>query len=96
MPFMLKIQWDLKDGREADFRTNQEALCKVMADDHPGVICYHADYPSAGVSQWAKARSRPELIASKRSRNARLTGPGAGTGMSSRYSRVSIPPCPVR
>lgn len=54
MPFMLKIQWDLKDGREADFRDNQEKLCQVMADDHPGVICYHVDYPSAGVSQWTE------------------------------------------
>ncbi len=54
MPFMLKIQWDLKDGREAEFRASQEALCKVMADDHPGVICYHVDYPSAGVSQWTE------------------------------------------
>ena len=41
MPFMLKIQWDIKAGREADFRANQAALCKVMLE-HPGVICYHA------------------------------------------------------
>ncbi|MDH3228320.1 MAG: hypothetical protein OEN55_00855 [Alphaproteobacteria bacterium] len=54
MPFMLKIQWDLKDGREADFKANQEKLCQVMADDHPGVICYHVDYPSQGVSQWTE------------------------------------------
>ena len=54
MPFMLKIQWDLKKGREAEFRANQEKLCQVMADDHPGVICYHVDYPSDGVSQWTE------------------------------------------
>ena len=54
MPFMLKIQWDLKKGREADFKANQEKLCQVMSDDHPGVICYHVDYPSAGVSQWTE------------------------------------------
>ena len=41
-------------GREADFRTNQEALCKVMLE-HPGVICYHADYPSQRVSQWTRS-----------------------------------------
>ena len=35
MPFMLKIQWDIKLGREADFRANQTALCKVMLE-HPG------------------------------------------------------------
>lgn len=53
MPIMLKIQWDIKAGREADFRTNQEKLCKVMPQ-HPGVICYHADYPSQRVSQWTE------------------------------------------
>ncbi|MBC8269257.1 MAG: hypothetical protein H8E36_10950 [Rhodospirillaceae bacterium] len=53
MSFMLKIQWDIKDGREADFRTNQEKLCAVMTE-HPGVICYHADYPSEQVSQWTE------------------------------------------
>lgn len=53
MPFMLKIQWDLKQGREAEFKANQETLCAVM-HEHPGVICYHVDYPSAGVSQWTE------------------------------------------
>lgn len=53
MPFMLKIQWDLKPGREAEFKANQEALCAVM-HEHPGVICYHVDYPSPGVSQWTE------------------------------------------
>jgi hypothetical protein len=53
MPFMLKIQWDLKNGREADFHANQEKLCAVM-HDHPGVICYHVDYPAKGVSQWTE------------------------------------------
>ena len=53
MPIMLKIQWDIKQGREADFRSNQEALCAVM-QEHPGVICYHVDYPCDGVSQWTE------------------------------------------
>jgi hypothetical protein len=53
MPFMLKIQWDLKPGREAEFKANQETLCAVM-HEHPGVICYHVDYPSPGVSQWTE------------------------------------------
>src|SRR5262245_2844917 len=53
MPFMLKIQWDIKAGGEADFRDNQAALCKVMLE-HPGVICYHIDYPSQRVSQWTE------------------------------------------
>ena len=61
MPFMLKIQWDLKDGREADFRDNQEKLCAVMYD-HPGVICYHVDYPSRGVSQWTEIYATNEAF----------------------------------
>lgn len=53
MSLMLKIQWDIKSGSEAGFRANQEKLCKVMLE-HPGVICYHVDYPSDGVSQWVE------------------------------------------
>jgi hypothetical protein len=43
MAFMLKIRWDIK----------KDKVCKVMLD-HPGVICYHVDYPSAGVSEWVE------------------------------------------
>ena len=53
MPFLLKIQWDIKDGLESEFRSNQERLCKVMLE-HPGVICYHVDYPAKNVSQWVE------------------------------------------
>ena len=53
MPIMLKIQWDIKDGCAADFRANQEKLCAVMPE-HPGVICYHAEYPSEQVSRWTE------------------------------------------
>jgi len=45
MAFMLKIRWDIKKERIADFISNQKALCKVMMD-HPGVICFE------GVSEW--------------------------------------------
>lgn len=62
MPFMLKIRWDIKAGCEADFRTNQAALCKVMLE-HPGVICYHADYPSERVSQWTEIYATDEAFA---------------------------------
>ena len=61
MPIMLKIQWDLKEGREADFRANQEALCTVMYH-HPGVICYHVDYPAQGVSQWTEIYATNEAF----------------------------------
>ena len=53
MAHMLKIRWDIREGREADFRANQEALSTVMLE-HPGVICYHADYPSPNVSEWVE------------------------------------------
>jgi len=54
MPIMLKIRWDIQPGRENDFRENQKQLCAVMRDDHPGVICYHVDYPASGVSEWVE------------------------------------------
>jgi hypothetical protein len=62
MPFMLKIQWDIKAGREGEFRANQAALCTVMLE-HPGVICYHVDYPSQRVSQWTEIYATDEAFA---------------------------------
>src|ERR1700749_85089 len=53
MAFMLKVHWDIKKDKVADFKSNQQALCKVMLE-HPGVICYHVDYPSEGVSEWVE------------------------------------------
>jgi quinol monooxygenase YgiN len=52
MAIMLKIRWDIKPGREPQFRDSQQHLCAVMWRDHPGVICYHVDYPAPGVSEW--------------------------------------------
>ena len=54
MAIMLKIRWDIKKGREQEFRENQKKLCAVMSGDHPGVICYHVDYPAPGVSEWTE------------------------------------------
>lgn len=62
MSIMLKIRWDIKDGQEADFRANQEALCAVMLE-HPGVITYHAEYPSAGVSEWTEIYANDDAFA---------------------------------
>jgi hypothetical protein len=59
MAFMLKIRWDIADGREADFKANQVELSKVMLE-HPGVICYHADYPAPGVSEWVEIYATSE------------------------------------
>ena len=53
MPFMLKIRWRIKGGFETEFKSNQEKLCAVMLE-HPGVICYHAEYPSQGISEWTE------------------------------------------
>ncbi len=54
MAILLKIRWNIKDGEETAFRENQKALCDVMSADHPGVICYHADYPEPNVSEWTE------------------------------------------
>jgi quinol monooxygenase YgiN len=62
MSFMLKIRWDIKDGSESDFRTNQEALCAVMLE-HPGVMTYHAAYPSDNVSEWTEIYATDEAFA---------------------------------
>ena len=62
MPFMLKIRWDISDGQEANFKTNQVTLCDVMLE-HPGVICYHVDYPSANVSEWVEIYATDEAFA---------------------------------
>ena len=53
MPFMLKVRWEIKEGAEGEFKSNQEKLCAVMLE-HPGVICYHAEYPSPRVSEWTE------------------------------------------
>jgi len=62
MAIMLKIRWDIKEGREDDFRANQQALCAVMSDDHPGVICYHADYPAPRVSEWVEIYANDDVF----------------------------------
>lgn len=62
MSFMLKIRWDISDGQEANFKTNQVTLCDVMLE-HPGVICYHVDYPSANVSEWVEIYATDEAFA---------------------------------
>jgi quinol monooxygenase YgiN len=51
MAFMVKIRWDIREGKVADFKNNQRALCRVMLE-HPGVICYHVEYPAELVSDW--------------------------------------------
>jgi quinol monooxygenase YgiN len=62
MAIMLKIRWDIQPGRENDFRENQKKLCAVMRDDHPGVICYHVDYPAPGVSEWVEIYANDDVF----------------------------------
>ena len=51
MAFLIKLRWDIKEGKLADFKFNQKSLCRAMLD-HPGVICYHVEYPTERVSEW--------------------------------------------
>jgi len=74
MSIMLKIRWDIAAGREDDFRENQQRLCAVMRDDHPGVICYHVDYPSPGVSEWVEVYANDDVFKAHLA-NAKGKGP---------------------
>jgi quinol monooxygenase YgiN len=62
MSIMLKIRWDIKKGRENEFTENQKTLCAVMRDDHPGVICYHVDYPAPGMSEWVEIYANNDVF----------------------------------
>ncbi len=63
MAILLKIRWEIKAGREREFRENQEQLCAVMRAEHPGVICYHVDYPSAALSEWTEIYANNAVFA---------------------------------
>lgn len=62
MAILLKIRWEIKPGREREFRANQEQLCAVMRAEHPGVICYHVDYPSAALSEWTEIYANNDVF----------------------------------
>jgi quinol monooxygenase YgiN len=62
MAIMLKIRWEIKQDREPEFRRNQEKLCAVMSAEHPGVICYHVDYPAPGVSEWTEIYANNQVF----------------------------------
>jgi hypothetical protein len=61
MAILLKITWDIKDGQEGEFKSNQEALCAVMLE-HPGVLTYHAEYPAPGVSEWTEIYANNDVF----------------------------------
>ena len=62
MAILLKIRWEIKSGREQEFRENQEKLCALMRAEHPGVICYHVDYPSVALSEWTEIYANNEVF----------------------------------
>ncbi|HEX4051130.1 MAG TPA: hypothetical protein VHY19_09650 [Steroidobacteraceae bacterium] len=62
MAILLKIRWEIKAGREREFRENQERLCAVMRAEHPGVVCYHVDYPSAALSEWTEIYANNDVF----------------------------------
>jgi hypothetical protein len=61
MAFMLKIRWNIAEGKLPEFRSNQETLCRVMLE-HPGVIAYHVDYPAENVSEWVEIYATDEAF----------------------------------
>src|SRR3974377_2454536 len=62
MAILLKIRWQIKRDLEREFHQNQERLCTVMSGDHPGVICYHVDYPEPLVSEWTEIYSNDAVF----------------------------------
>lgn len=62
MAILLKIRWEIKAGREREFRQHQETLCALMRAGHPGVVCYHVDYPSAALSEWTEIYANNEVF----------------------------------
>ena len=62
MAIMLTIRWNMKMGRESAFRENQKKLCAVMKNDHPGVICYHVDYPAPNMSEWIEIYANNDVF----------------------------------
>ena len=61
MAFMLKVRWDIAAGKAAEFRSNQQALCRVMLE-HPGVMTYHVDYPGELVSEWIEIYANDDVF----------------------------------
>ena len=77
-PFMLRLIITIKDGRRDDFIANQQALTQIMAEDHPGVLTYHVDYPPGeNYSEWTEIYANDLTFAAHLS-NPRAQGPLGG------------------
>jgi hypothetical protein len=86
MAFMFKIRWDINKDRVADFKANQKALCKVMLE-HPGVICYHAEYPSETVSDWIEIYANDDAF---RAHLANEKGKGPLSAVGAACDKVTV------
>ena len=63
MAFLLKVRWEIKPGMQNKFCESEKALAEVMLN-HPGVICYHADYPTPELSEWVEIYANDDTFAS--------------------------------
>ena len=86
MAFMIKLRWDIKEGKLADFKSNQRALCKVMLE-HPGVICYHVEYPSDRVSDWIEVYANDDAF---RAHLANEKGKGPLTALAGDCDQITV------
>jgi len=55
-------RWAGDERRTWDFNTWWIALPRRRAE-HPGVICYHVDYPSTALSEWTEIYANNEVFA---------------------------------
>ncbi|HZP19479.1 MAG TPA: hypothetical protein VFB16_04660 [Bauldia sp.] len=84
--FMLKVRWEINPDKLADFRLNQRALCKAMLE-HPGVITYHAEYPSPLVSDWIEIYANDEAF---RAHLANEKGKGPLSAVTAACDRITV------
>ena len=63
MAFLLKVRWEIKPGLHNQFCQSEKALAEVMPH-HPGVICYHADYPEPNLSARVEIYANADTFAS--------------------------------
>ena len=70
MAFLLKVHWEIKPGMQSQFCESADVLAGAMLN-HPGVLCYHADYPEPNLSEWVEIYANDDTFASH------LDDPGA-------------------
>ena len=63
MAFLLKVRWEIKPGMQTQFCESADVLAGAMLN-HPGVLCYHADYPEPNLSEWVEIYANDDTFAS--------------------------------